>query len=465
MSACVARGTIALILGAAITLVGTPNRAQSPSRFAVPDAPSPSTSSGTTGADTVAVTIRTRSDGRCQNDGGCLVGVLITPTGSDTPVVQGSLDPEVDATGPNAFMEVSLDPGTYAVLITAMALAYGDPEPSAPDSGATPFGGCGTTLALAPGQQVALIVASMAWEQAACGIVIEPHPSFNLQRPVLADPIVADDEPPRFRPRGAPTATATANGLRLDLWVQDPTLEQGQWLLAHARVTNLGRNAIRYVDRFERQDCPPLRYTADVSDLFDPGRTWTGIAARYKERFIGESPLLRAPLRSPTCDRTGADVGIGKRLEPGASLDVPLAGMLAYMLAGQPLPPGAIHVTVAYQDPRPRRPDLVAVTTDVTLDGDPVSYPSPGQLVDAALATPGFVDALALAPDPTDWANADDWWPTSPYPPQPHLDGARDAPDGIVEIEQIVGSDIEVPFMVGAALDPWTGESFGSYWF
>jgi hypothetical protein len=450
-----ARGVTTLSVGAVLLLTTAPVGAQSMAPSVVPDTP-----------DAVAVTTRTRSDGRCQNDGGCAVGVVITPVGSEAPPVQGTLDPDADATDPTASMEAILVPGTYSVLVTALALPYGEPAASGEGSTPTPFGGCGTTLELVPGQPTAEIVASMAWEQEGCGIVIEPRASIGLQRPVLADPIVPDGKPPRFRPRGAPDATATTNGIRLDLWLGDTTLEPGQWLLAHARVTNVSNRPIRYLDRFEHQDCPPLRYSADTNGLFGPGLTWTGVAGTYKDRFLSESPLLRTTLRSPTCDRPGiGDVGIGKRLEPGAVLDVPLAGMPAYTLAGQPLPPGTIRVSVAYEHPRSGRPDLVSVAADVTLSGEAVAYPSPGQLADAALATPGFVETLERATDPTDWENGDSWWPKPPYPPQPRLDAARDAPVGIVEITEVVGSDIESPFIVGAVVDPWTGESFGSYWF
>lgn len=139
---------------------------------------------------------------------------------------------------------------------------------------------------------------------------------------------------------------------------------------------------------------------------------------------------------------------------------------LAEVREAAALPPGTIHVSAAFQGRRFGGPDLAAVATDVTLAGEPVDYPSPGQLVDAALSTPGFIEALELAPDPSAWMNANDaWWPARPYPSQPRLAGALDAPSGILEMGQFVGSDIDRPFVVGAVVDPWAGESFGSYWF
>ena len=106
----------------------------------------------------------------------------------------------------------------------------------------------------------------------------------------------------------------------------------------------------------------------------------------------------------------------------------------------------------------------MAVSTDVELAGEPVTYPSPGQLVDAALSTPGFIETLERLPDPKDWANAHvSSWMKKPYPPQPRLEGARDAPEGILEIIQFfAGSGPRGPFMVEAVIDPWTAESFGA---
>ena len=80
-------------------------------------------------------------------------------------------------------------------------------------------------------------------------------------------------------------------------------------------------------------------------------------------------------------------------------MDVPLAGVPAYELRAQPLPPGVIHVSAAFEGREFSDPDRVSVSTDVTLAGDPVGYPSPGQLADAALSTPGFIEALEMVPD------------------------------------------------------------------
>jgi hypothetical protein len=307
----------------------------------------------------------------------------------------------------------------------------------------------------------------MRWYQPACGIVIEPW-APDAARPTLAPAIRATGQPPRFRPQGAPDATATENGIRLDLWIKDATLEQGQWLLAHLRVTNVGGRAITSNGIFKDLRCPPLRFTADTSALFDPGQTWTGVAGEFKARFMDQGLLQRAPLAIPRRDRGRGcgDVGRVSRLAPGAVVDVPLAALPAYELRAQPLPPGVISVSAAFEGRKFGDPDRVVVTSDVTLAGDPVTYPSPGQLADAALSTPGFIEALAMAPETDAWMNAwASWWPRRPYPPQPRMAGTASAPRGVLEVGQFVGTDLDRPFVVGAVIDPWTGESYGSSWF
>ncbi|CAN5636756.1 hypothetical protein BH23CHL8_BH23CHL8_12490 [soil metagenome] len=188
------------------------------------------------------------------------------------------------------------------------------------------------------------------------------------------------------------------------------------------------------------------------------------MAATYKERFFRDGLLTSTGLAIPRYARGNGcgDVGQAGRLRPGDVEDVPLAGMTRYWLRDQPLPPGTIHLTVGFEGSR--RSDRVSVSTDVTLTGDPVAYPSPGQLVDAALSTPGFVETLERLPDPHDWANTHvSAWKKPPYPTQPRLEGARKAPDGILEVTQFFArSDITIPFVVSAVIDPWTAESYGA---
>jgi hypothetical protein len=324
------------------------------------------------------------------------------------------------------------------------------------------MGGCATMLEVAPGQPTTQVTAAMNWNQPACGIGVEPRET--APRPEIAKRIREPDRTPRFRPRGSPTVTTTQDGIKLELWVKDTTLEPGELLLAHLRVSNVGDRVIRHNGRFVDLDCPPITTRADTADLFDPGLTWTGVAATYKARFFRDGLLTRAGFSIPRYARGNGcgDVGQAGRLEPGDVEDIPLAGLPSYWLRDQPLPPGTIHLSAGFEGSR--RSDRVSVSTDVELAGDPVAYPSPGQLVDAALSTPGFIETLERLPDPREWANTHvSFWPKPPYPLQPRLEGARDAPDGILEVTQFLsGRDDSMPFVVTAVIDPWTAESYGA---
>ena len=362
--------------------------------------------------------------------------------------------PPADPDVAGATRVATLTPGVHEVRVTAIVIDDGQPYP---------IGSCGASLRLVPDQPTVTLSAAMDWQQPACGIAIDPRVASGGPRPDLSTRIRQDGPPPRFRPGGRPTATATDNGVRLQLWVKDVTLHRGQWLLAHARVKNVSDRPIRYPGRFADLDCPPIDAVGATSGLFDPGRSWSGIAGSFKRRWLGSGILQRIGLWIPDRDRGDGcgDVGRVGTLQPGQVVDIPLVALPRYGLGRQPLPPGTIRLSVTMVGTRPRR--LVSVGTEVTLSGRPVGYPSPGQLVDAALAAPGFLDVLRTAPPPEEWANPMlSTWLKRPYPPQARLAGALEAPHGIVELGWFFAG-ITRPFMVGAVIDPWTGEAFSAY--
>src|SRR5262249_37437619 len=143
-----------------------------------------------------------------------------------------------------------------------------------------------------------------------------PMPSVLPVRPELAELLDASD-PPSYRPHGEPIATAEGGGIRVELWVRDTTLHQGQWLRTYLRVTNIG-------DRRLRRMCEGLDFRADVSALFDPGDSSTGVADTFKQQWLAESGLvsLRARLRDyrPASARCRGDVGRTATLLPGDSI-------------------------------------------------------------------------------------------------------------------------------------------------
>ena len=382
----VAIAVMALLVAPLATDAATPTSSPTPSAL-------PASATG------VPVTVRVAGE-PCEYELGCRVGIVMTPVGSDTPALEGILDPAVGPTTPEASLETSLAPGSYIASVTALGVteATDEGEPSGAAT-TTVMGGCAISFELVPDQPTLQITAAMNWVQPACGIAVEPR--ATVARPEIARRIREDGPTPRFRPRGTPAVSTTRNGIKLELWVKDDTLRPGQWLLAHLRVTNVGDRVIRHNGKFEGLDCPPISTRADTSDLFDPGLTWTGVAATYKERFFRDGLLTRAGFAIPRYARGNGcgDVGQAGRLRPGDVEDIPLAGMPRYWLRDQPLPPGTIHLTVGFDGSR--RTDRVSVSTDVELAGDPVAYPSPGQLVDAALSTPGLRrDARAAARPP-----------------------------------------------------------------
>ncbi len=427
--------------------------------------PQPSPAASVVAEPTSGVDLTVRVGGEpCHLELGCRADITLTPLGTDEPALEGTIDPAADTMSSEGSLQATLAPGTYVASVTALGVTEPAPE-GAPRGTATTsmLGGCARTIELATEGPEVELTAAMAWDPPACGIAIEPA-GPAAPRPAIAQRIREPKRTPRFTPRGTPTVSTKKDGLKLELWVRDETLRPGQWLLAHLRVSNVGDRTIRHNGNFEDLDCAPISTRADTTDLFDPGRTWTGAAATYKERFFRDGLLTRTGFWIPRYARGNGcgDVGQAGRLRPGDVEDIPLAGMPRYWLRDQPLPPGSIHLTVGFDGNR--RQDRVSVSTDVELDGDPVDYASPGEIVDAALSTPGFVETLERLPDPKAWANAHvGHWNKPPYPPQPRLDGARDAPAGILEVTQFfAGSDRDAPFVVEAIIDPWTAESDGA---
>lgn len=289
-----------------------------------------------------------------------------------------------------------------------------------------------------------------------------PFPSGPVApaRPSLAQPLDASD-PPSYRPRGEPTAVAEADGVRVELWVRDATLRQGQWLRTYVRVTNVSGHRLR-------RWCDGLDFHADTHDLFAPGLAWSGVEGDFKQRWLAESGLTTVESRMldyrPAGESCRGDVAARFPFPAGHSIGAAFVALPRYRLRDQPLPGGTFTITAGYQPDLGRAPDVIApVSTTITLEGEPFPFPSPGDLADRALGEADFRAFLAMYPDPATWANTGaSFWEDPPYPPQPRLDGARGAPDGILEVN-LYTNDLNTPWVGGVVLDPWTGESFGAY--
>ena len=285
-----------------------------------------------------------------------------------------------------------------------------------------------------------------------------PPPSASPAGYVLAPPLDASD-PPAYRPSGPPTVSTRRHGVLLELWVADTTLDQGQWLQAHVRVTNLRRTPIaRY--------CTGIVWTQDTGSVFDAGRTWSGIAGTFKERWLAANDFVRlidahSDLR-PRREGCG-DEGQTFRQPPGGVVEETVVGLPRYEKADQPLPGGAFTIGVDFSPGTRRDPDSWAVSVPMTLAGGPVGYPTPGSLVDVALGDPAFLAFLARKADTHGgWDNLNSiLW----QPPYPELLGMA-SPDvparGILEIGMLT-DDSDPPDGGWVRIDPWTGTTYGFY--
>jgi hypothetical protein len=285
-------------------------------------------------------------------------------------------------------------------------------------------------------------------------------------RPVLRQPIRPHHRPRPYRPLGEPTATTERDGIRVEIWIEDRTLEQGQVVRGSMRVTNLGPGAMWHEGIVSPLACPPLAWRSDGAGLLDPGRNWQGAAGRFKRLFLRQNPFVETYLgwrhRGP--DGCG-DIGYRNQLPEGASFRVPLRMLPHYELRSQPLPGGTWTTGIGFSyfgrgsQPRASRSGSVIASTTFTLAGTPVDYPSPGRLVDVALDTPGFVEWLESKPF-REWVNTSaSYWPRPPYPVQARFDHGRKAPDGVLEIGLF--ADGPGPLYGMVLVDPWTAESFG----
>lgn len=159
------------------------------------------------------------------------------------------------------------------------------------------------------------------------------------------------------------------------------------------------------------------------------------------------------------------EMPLAATLQPGDSLESRLIALPRYRMRDQPLPPGPIRLVVTYLDTTDRdrqgRLRRLTVTDRIDLAGKPVAYPSPGQLVDAALRTPGVLEAIdALTDEPRMWDDAH-WvfWSRPPYPGRVRMVPDGQAPDGILEIG-LFPSAGPIGFLE-VLIDPWTGTTFG----
>jgi hypothetical protein len=220
-----------------------------------------------------------------------------------------------------------------------------------------------------------------------------------------------DGQPPELDTARPPDVVAEQRGVRLELWVPQEPVVAGGWLPALVRVTNGGRSRVWHSGDIRNLACKNPTWTeVNIAGLFDPGQTWTGNAAAFKEEVLGSHSagrLVMSATPSDSNDDACLDFGVEQPLRPGASFEVPSAVWLHYPWRDQPLPGGSTTVAARYQFwPRALargEPILLEVSAPVTIAGVPVEYASPQTIADAVLADPAFMAYLERCDLTTDW--------------------------------------------------------------
>jgi hypothetical protein len=243
----------------------------------------------------------------------------------------------------------------------------------------------------------------------------------------------------------------------MELWVPHRQISIGEWVTVHVRVTNGGSRKVY-------ADCAPIRTFIDATSLFDPGETWTGTAALFKDELLTEYGLTRSTFGYRTgegLDCPGGDIGQYDALRPGESFEIDLVDLPRYWLDNQAFPAGTVPVrsVLRYAFDRNELDHVLSVEQPVRLHGRPLPGVSPAQLVDAVIRTDGFLDWLEPR-DPTGWANTYISGPADSKRIEWKFFGFEGpAPNGTITMG--VFADGPETFLGEVLLDPWTGLSFG----
>ncbi|MFV2064073.1 MAG: hypothetical protein ACC726_11260 [Chloroflexota bacterium] len=170
-------------------------------------------------------------------------------------------------------------------------------------------------------------------------------------------------------------------------------------------MTNTGDSPIRHDG--DTKGWPyslPTSTVLDLTGVHDPGIAWDGNAGRFKQRFLESQTIARLIMEQqpsgdggefPDYDDEFPDYGIRRRLRPGASFQLPVVTVPRYVWRDQPLPGGTASVDATFCFRRPsakagRREACLRSSAPVTIEGEPVEYPGPAEIVDAALSDPEF---------------------------------------------------------------------------
>jgi hypothetical protein len=261
-----------------------------------------------------------------------------------------------------------------------------------------------------------------------------------------------------------PDFRAQRDGLALELWLPDRVVQTGGRIFAHVRVTN-GSN--RTVYRQVGGNCGDVsRIIVDQRALMPEGRTWSGIAATFKQRVLEERGYGLSGFQNVT--RIGhpgcPDFSLLHPVNPGAVLDETRAWDIVGAV-GRPVVPGSTKLTATftyYRDRNHAEPSderKLNIVTEIRVDGEPTGETWITEYVDRALAQPRFADWLDNRPV-TSWINTDVVdWPNDDgeYPARPPYDRAT---QGAIDIG-LFRWDEELGEFGGVTLDLPSGELLG----
>lgn len=185
----------------------------------------------------------------------------------------------------------------------------------------------------------------------------------------------------------------------MELWAPADPTENGDWVSARIRVTNVGRTPIKvsgYPDNLACQS--PVASWIDLTGLWDAGRTWEGNAEAFRRAYLAEGPsIIDVEVMPDGSEAACLDIGRPDgKLAAGASFEVPLATWVRYLWRDQPLPSGTAELVSTFRFNRPSRQPgqrraSIELRVPLEIAGADVSYPSPQELVDTALDQPGFL--------------------------------------------------------------------------
>lgn len=266
-------------------------------------------------------------------------------------------------------------------------------------------------------------------------------PASGLPEPAITEDVPSEDPAlvGRLEGAGPPTASATEDGLLLELWLDKTIVPVGERLTALVRITNVGMDS----PLWETNTCQtgPARTEIELSRPEDMGTAWTGRAATFKRKLLKEEwrPEILQDIDMIGLEDVGCTAwGSLEPFVPGSMSQMVLAWD-ATDRRGRPIQPGPATVTSTFQtwEVADRGPDVahdaVVAEANVEVTGEPGSETAVTRYIDAALADDGFRAWVQRQRQPRWWDVFAHYWPNvdGDYPDRSYYEGVT---NGAVDI-------------------------------